>query len=51
MNLIDIFNGLNNGKLIRQQDIDIRFVQDIQRGAEESPFLPEKPKMFFEYFL
>jgi hypothetical protein len=51
MNLIDIFNGLNKGKLKRQEDIDIHFVQDMQRGAEESPFLPEKLKMFFEYFL
>jgi hypothetical protein len=51
MNLIDIINGLNNGKLIRQQDIDIRFVQDMQRGAEETPFIPEKLKIFFEYFV
>jgi hypothetical protein len=51
MNLIDIINGLNNGKLIRQKDIDIRFVQDMQRGAEETPFIPEKLKIFFEYFV
>jgi hypothetical protein len=51
MNLIDIFNGIKKGKLVQQQDIDIRFVQDMQRGAEESPFLPEKLKIFFEYFL
>jgi len=50
MNLIDIFNGLNNGKLARKPDIDIYFVQDMQRGAEESIFLPEKYKRFFEYF-
>jgi hypothetical protein len=51
MNLIDVFNGLRKGKLKQQQDMDIHFVQDMQRGAEESPFLPEKLKMFFEYFL
>jgi hypothetical protein len=50
MNLINIFNGLNNGKLERKPDFDIHFVQDMQRGAEESIFLPEKFKRFFEYF-
>ena len=51
MSLIDIFNGLNKGRLIQQNDFEARFVQDMQRGAEESPFLPEKFKRFFEYFL
>jgi|GEM_PF-524045 len=51
MNIIDIFNGLSKGKLIRQQDIDMRFVQDMQKGAEETIYLPEKLKRFFEYFL
>ena len=51
MNLIEIFNSLNNGKLIRQQDFDAHFVQDMQRGAEESPFLPGKFKRFFRHFL
>jgi hypothetical protein len=51
MSLIDIFNGLRKGKLVKQPDFDNRFVQDMQRGAEESIFLPEKLKQFFEYFL
>jgi hypothetical protein len=51
MSIIDIFNGLNKGKLVKQSDFDSRFVQDMQRGAEESIFLPEKLKQFFEYFL
>jgi hypothetical protein len=51
MSLIDIFNGLRKGKLVKQLNFDNRFVQDMQRGAEESIFLPEKLKTFFEYFL
>ncbi|MDR2479979.1 MAG: hypothetical protein LBD48_11800 [Treponema sp.] len=51
MSLVDIFNGLRNGKLVGQQDFDARFVQDMQRGAEDSPFLPEKLKRFFACFL
>ena len=51
MSLIDIFNGLNNGKLVRKKDFDAFFVQDMQRGAESSSFLPDKFKRFFDYFL
>jgi hypothetical protein len=51
MSLIDIFNGLNKGKLVKKSDFDNRFVQDMQRGAEESIFISEKLKRFFEYFL
>jgi hypothetical protein len=51
MNLIDIFNGLSKGKLIKQPDFENSFVQDMQRGAEESIFLPEKLKRFFEFFI
>ena len=51
MNLIDIFNGLQKGKLVKQQNMDIRLVQDMQKGAEESIFLPGKLKQFFEHFI
>jgi len=51
MCLVDIFNGLNKGRLIKQADFDIRFVQDMQKGAEESVSIPEKLKRFFEHFL
>jgi len=51
MSLVDIFNGLKKGKLIDKADFDNRFVQDMQRGAEETIFLPEKLKRFFDYFL
>ena len=51
MNFIDIFNGLNNGKLDRKQDFDAYLVQEMQRGAEESLLIPEKLKRFFKYFL
>ena len=51
MTFANIFNGLKKGKLIAKEDFDARFVQDMQRGAEESLFLPEKLKRFFEYFI
>ena len=51
MNLIDIVNGLFKGILVSQQDFKTCYVQDMQKGAEESPFLPEKFKRFFNHFL
>jgi len=51
MNLIAIFNGLQKGLLIRQQDFAAQYVQDMQRGAEESLYIPGKFKRFFDYFL
>jgi hypothetical protein len=51
MNLIEIFNGLSKGKFIKKQDFENQFIQDIQRGAEESIFLQEKLKRFFDYFM
>ena len=51
MSLIDIINGFNKGILVRQKEFEAKYVQDIQRGAEESLFLPEKFKRFFEFFL
>lgn len=51
MSLIAIFNGLHNGRLIEKQDFDSQYIQDMQKGAEISPFLPGKFKRFFEYFL
>ena len=50
LNLITIFNGLNNGKIIRQADFNEKLVYSLQRGAESSPYLPEKFKKFFRYF-
>ena len=51
MNLVDIFNGIQKGRLTKQPDFNISIVQDIQRGAEESFFLPTKYRHFFNYFL
>jgi len=51
MNFIEIFNGLNKGILIRKQEFESQYIQDMQRGAEESQFLPEKLKRFFKHFL
>lgn len=50
MSLIDIFNGLNKGLLVRQEDFALNFVQDMQKGAVASPFLPQKFIAFFKYF-
>ena len=51
MSLADIFNGLQRGRLTKQPDFSVSIIQDIQRGAEESFFLPIKFKRFFNYFL
>jgi len=51
MSLINIFNGLQKGIMIKQPDFQNTFVQDIQIGAETSIFLPEKFKRFFNYFV
>lgn len=51
VSLVDIFNGIHKGRLVRKEDFDPVFVQDMQKGAEESPFLPGKLKVFFRHFL
>ena len=51
MNLIDVVNGFFKGMIVRKEDFEMRYVQDMQKGAEESQFLPEKLKRFFSYFL
>jgi len=50
MSLIDIFNGLHKGVLVRQEDFDLSLVKDMQKGAAASPFLPQKFRAFFRYF-
>lgn len=51
MNYAEIFNGIKKGILIRKEDMDPAVVQDMQRGAEQSPFLPKEFILFFKYFL
>lgn len=51
MSLVEIFNGKNKGILTMREDFAPALVQDMQRGAEESPFLPEEFRRFFNYFL
>ena len=51
MSLIDIFNGLQKGILIKYADFENHYVQDMQIGAEASIYLPEKFKRFFNYFI
>ena len=50
MSLIDIFNCLRKGIFIQKSDFDMKYVQDMQKGAEETLHLPEKMKRFFEHF-
>ena len=51
MNLVKIFNGLQKGSIARKDDFDARYIQDMQKGAEKSPFIPGKFKRFFDRFL
>ncbi|GHT96105.1 hypothetical protein FACS1894141_5870 [Spirochaetia bacterium] len=51
LNSIDLANGLFKGEFIKQQDMSVQYVQDLQRGAEASPYLPDQLKRFFDYFL
>jgi hypothetical protein len=46
-----LFNGIRQGLFKKQLDMPKEIVQDMQRGAEASPFFPEELKRFFEYFL
>jgi hypothetical protein len=50
MSYAEIFNGLKKGILIKKDDMPIRYVQDMQKGAAISPFLPEELSHFLEYF-
>lgn len=51
INAVDLVKGLYRGLLISQPDMPEQYVQSLQRGAEESPYLPDELKRFFEYFL
>jgi hypothetical protein len=51
MSLVSIFNGLQKGVLIKKQDFNNNLIQDMQKGAELSVYLPEKFKRLFSYFL
>ena len=51
MSLVKIFNGIQKGLLIRKDDFDMRFVQDMQKGAESSMSLPNKFSRFFKLFV
>jgi hypothetical protein len=51
MNALEIVIGVQKGLLIRKEDMDPAIIQDMQRGAEESPFLPKEFIPFFKYFL
>jgi hypothetical protein len=51
MSALEILIGIQKGLLVRKEDMDPAVVQDMQRGAEESPFLPKELAAFFNYFL
>lgn len=51
MSALEILIGIQKGLLIKKDDMNPTIVQDMQRGAEESPFLPKEFIPFFKYFL
>jgi hypothetical protein len=51
INVVDIFNGLQKGKIIKKEEFSAFYVQDMQRGAELTRKLPAKLKRFFGFFL
>jgi hypothetical protein len=50
MSYAEIFNGLKKGILIKKDDMPIRYLQDMQKGASISPYLQEELSHFLEYF-
>jgi hypothetical protein len=51
MSALEIVVGIQKGLLIRKEDMDPVIIQDMQRGAEESRWLPVELTPFFKYFL
>jgi hypothetical protein len=51
MSYAEIYNGLKKGRLVNKEDISPVCLQELQRGAELSPYLPEELSRFFAYFL
>jgi hypothetical protein len=51
MSYTEIFNGISKGLIIRMKDMEARYVQDMQRGAEQSPYLPAEFYHFFAFFI
>jgi hypothetical protein len=50
MSYTEIFNGIRKGYLIAKVDIAAPHLQDIQKGAVNSPYFPEKLNHFLEFF-
>jgi hypothetical protein len=51
MSALEIVIGIQKGLLIKREDMNPSIIQDMQRGAEESPNLPEELVSFFQFFL
>jgi hypothetical protein len=51
MSAFEILVGIQKELLVKKEDMDPIIVQDMQRGAEESLFLPKELTSFFKYFL
>ena len=49
--VLHLASGLFKGVFIAQKDMPGQYVQDLQRGAEQSPYLPDELKRFFDFFL
>jgi hypothetical protein len=50
MSYAEIFNGLKRGILIRKEDMPTQYLQDMQKGATISPYLPDELLHFLDYF-
>jgi hypothetical protein len=51
MSAFEILIGIQKGLLIKKEDMAPAIIQNMQRGAEESPNLPEGLVRFFQFFL
>jgi hypothetical protein len=51
MGAFEILIGIQKGLLVKKEDMDPVIIQNMQRGAEESPNLPEELAHFFQFFL
>jgi hypothetical protein len=51
MNALEIVRGIQKGLLIKKEDMPPAIIQDMQKGAELSEWLPIELMPFFKYFL
>lgn len=50
LNFTQVFNGLNQGVLVRKEDVSEDLLRRIQEGAKKSKRLNNKFKIWFDFF-